>query len=167
MKLKRMEWIGVLVSMMFSFSVAYAEGDESVAENAVDVVEKIAPQTIDEPQPVKELYLEINKLEQRDTVCVAYVRFHNQTDTAFAEFKPELFAFDKEDIITAHFAAIFNNVPANKTVVKLVSMKDTQCDSVGSILLNQMLTCKSGENDIDGCMQLLKTGAKGAIKLFK
>ena len=71
MKLKRMEWIGVLVSMMFSFSVAYAEGDESVAENAVDVVEKIAPQTIDEPQPVKELYLEINKLEQRDTVCVA------------------------------------------------------------------------------------------------
>lgn len=168
MKAKRVEWSGFLLSILFFFSAAYAEEGATVAEEAsASNAEETAPDAVKEQQPARELYLEINKLEQRDNVCVAYVRFHNQTDTAFAEFKPELFAFDKEDIITAHFAAIFSDVPANKTVVKLVSMKDTNCDNVGSILLNQMLSCKDSESSIDGCMQFLKTGAKGAIKLFK
>lgn len=113
------------------------------------------------------LYMEINKLEQRDDLCVAYVRFSNQSDTEFSEFKSELFAFDKDDIITAHFLADFQQVMANKTVVKLVPMKDTVCERVGSVLLNRMTACKSGGQEVANCLRQVKTGAKGSIKLFK
>ncbi|MBC8520243.1 MAG: hypothetical protein H8D24_07545 [Gammaproteobacteria bacterium] len=169
MKAKKIEWIGFLVSILFSFSVAYAEEGDAVVEEEqpAAVVEEPASEAVAEQQPTRELYLEINKLEQRDESCIAYVRFNNKTDTSFAEFKPELFAFNKDDIITAHFAAIFSDVPANKTVVKLVSMKNTNCDNVGSILLNKILSCRDSESSIDGCMRFLTTGAKGAIKLFK
>ena len=114
-----------------------------------------------------ELYIEINKLEQRDDLCVAYVRFSNKSEIEFSEFKSELFAFDKDDVITAHFLADFQQVMANKTVVKLVPMKDTVCSSVGSVLLNRMTACKSGEEEVANCLRMLKTGSKGAIKLFK
>ena len=113
------------------------------------------------------LYMEINKLEQREDLCVAYVRFSNQSETEFSEFKSELFAFDKGDIITAHFLADFQQVMANKTVVKLVPMKDTVCENVSSVLLNRMTACKSGEEEVTDCLRMLKTGAKGTIKLSK
>ncbi len=113
------------------------------------------------------LYMEINKLEQRDDLCVAYVRFSNQSETEFSEFKSELFAFNKEDVITAHFLADFQQVMANKTVVKLVPMKDTVCSEVGSVLLNRMTACKSGEQEVPDCLRMLNTGAKGSVKLFK
>lgn len=113
------------------------------------------------------LYMEINKLEQRDDLCVAYVRFSNKSETEFSEFKSELFAFNKEDVITAHFLADFQQVMANKTVVKLVPMKDTVCSEVGSVLLNRMTACKSGDQEVADCMRTLNTGAKGSVKLFK
>ncbi len=113
------------------------------------------------------LYMEINKLEQRDDLCVAYMRFANHSDTEFSEFKSELFAFNREDVITAHFLADFQQVMANKTVVKLVPMKDTVCSEVGSVLLNRMTACKSGEEEVADCLRLLDIGAKGSVKLFK
>ncbi len=113
------------------------------------------------------LYMEINKLEQRDDLCVAYVRFSNKSETEFSEFKSELFAFNKEDVITAHFLADFQQVMANKTVVKLVPMKDTVCSEVGSVLLNRMTACKSGDQEVTDCLRKLNTGAKGSVKLFK
>ncbi len=140
MMLKRLQWI--VLSALLSFSAAQAEEQS-------------------------ELYMEINKLEQRDNLCVAYVRFSNRSDTEFSEFKSELFAFDKDDVISAHFLADFQQVMANKTVVKLVPMKDTVCDNVSSILLNQMIACKSGDQEVEGCLRMLQIGAKGAIRLFK
>lgn len=113
------------------------------------------------------LYMEINKLEQRDDLCVAYVRFSNRSETEFSEFKSELFAFNREDVITAHFLADFQQVMANKTVVKLVPMKDTVCSKVGSVLLNRMTACKSGDQEVVDCLRMLNTGAKGSVKLFK
>ncbi len=150
--LKRVQW------MLFSlFLAATAQAEEQSDES---------PQ----PEPVvseDRLYMEINKLEQRDNLCVAYVRFSNQSGTEFSEFKAELFAFDQDDVITAHFLADFQQVLSNKTMVKLVPMKDTVCEQVSSILLNQMISCKSGDADVDGCLRMLETGAKGSIKLFK
>jgi len=121
----------------------------------------------EEPADGSGLYMEINKLEQRDDLCVAYVRFSNRSDMEFSEFKSELFAFDQDDIITAHFLADFQQVMADKTVVKLVPMKDTVCSNVSSVLLNRMTACKSGDEEVVDCLRMLKTGAKGTVKLFK
>ncbi|HIJ22684.1 MAG: hypothetical protein HON68_00420 [Gammaproteobacteria bacterium] len=151
---------------------------EPAEEEPVENMESSKAETV-ETQPVSAktentekvdqggLYMEINKLEQRDELCVAYVRFSNKSDIEFSEFKSELFAFDRDEIITAHFLADFQQVMANKTVVKLVPMKATTCTDVGSILLNRMTSCKSGEQDVPDCLRRLTTGAKGSIKLFK
>jgi hypothetical protein len=139
---------------------------EGAAESPVEAAaESPAEHTAVRPQGG--LYMEINKLEQRDDLCVAYVRFSNHSETEFSEFKSELFAFDKEDVITAHFLADFQQVMANKTVVKLVPMKDTRCSEVGSVLLNRMTECKSGDQEVADCLRRLSIGSKGSVKLFK
>ncbi len=142
------KWTGLLMAALLSFSVTAAESEE--AEKSSDA-----------------LYMEINKLEQRDNLCVAYIRFSNKSDLAFSEFKSELFAFDQEEVIAAHFLADFQQVMANKTVIKLVPMKDVTCDKISSVLLNQMLSCKSGDEEVANCMQRINTGSKSSVKLFK
>jgi len=181
--LKNMKWVVVFslfVSVAFAEDETYGDEEgivetESVAESVsvaepapvaeLAPVEQPAPPVIE--QEKRRLYMEINKLEQREGICVAYVRFTNRTDTEFSEFKSELFAFNKDEVITAHFLADFQQVMADKTVVKLVPMKNTVCSDVGSILLNRMTACMSGGEEVPNCLRMLETGAKGTIKLFK
>lgn len=164
--LKKFKWSVMLVSALL-VSPLYAAEDEAVTEQVTEsavtqpAVEKASPQA------ASSLYMEINKLEQRDDLCVAYVRFSNQTENEFTELKSELFAFNKEEIITAHFLADFQRVTANKTVVKLVPMKGAKCDEIDSILLNRMVSCKSGGGEVANCMGMIRTGTKASVRLFK
>ncbi len=161
--------IGFLTTILFSASITAAEGDvETVVAETDTATETVSAQDQERATaPVSKLYMEINKLEQRDDLCVAYVRFSNQTNTEFSELKSELFAFNKDEIITAHFLADFQKVMANKTVVKLVPMKDTKCSEVGSILLNRMTSCTSAGDEVANCMSMIRTGTKSSVRLFK
>ncbi len=118
-------------------------------------------------RPAHALYLEFNKLEQREDLCVAYVRFRNDSPVAFDEFKSEMFAFDRDDVITAHFALDFQQVPAAKTMVKLFPMKNTRCDEVGSVLLNKMVSCRSSGVEVEQCLQSVETASKVPLRLYK
>lgn len=152
---------------VLTVSSLHAAEDGAAAEEVTEAAESQPAVEEMSAKPADNLYMEINKLEQRDDLCVAYVRFSNQTENEFSELKSELFAFNREDIITAHFLADFQRVTANKTVVKLVPMKGAKCDEIDSILLNRMVSCKSGGDDVANCMGMIRTGTKASVRLFK
>ena len=164
--LKKLKWSVLLMSVLTVSSLHAAE-DGAAAEEVTEAAESQPAVEEMSANPADNLYMEINKLEQRDDLCVAYVRFSNQTENEFSELKSELFAFNREDIITAHFLADFQRVTANKTVVKLVPMKGAKCDEIDSILLNRMVSCKSGGDDVANCMGMIRTGTKASVRLFK
>lgn len=85
------------------------------------------------------LEMELNKVEQREEMAVCYFQFRNESDTAIPKFKVELFSFDQEKVINAHFLADFQDIPANKSIVKLVPARDTKTDEISSILLNRLI----------------------------
>ncbi len=113
------------------------------------------------------LQMEINKTEQRDGLCVVYMKLRNHTGKEFSELKAEMFAFDKNELVSAHFLVDFQKILADKTIIKLIPLKDEQCNQLGSILLNQMSACKTTDGDFPNCMQQVKTTSKTKIELFK
>lgn len=163
---KKLKWSVLLISVLLVPSLHAAE-DGTEAEWTTETAETQPAIKEKASESVNNLYMEINKLEQRDDLCVAYVRFSNQTENEFSELKSELFAFNREEIITAHFLADFQRVTANKTVVKLVPMKGTKCDEINSILLNRMVSCKSGGDEVANCMEMIRTGTRASVRLFK
>ena len=115
----------------------------------------------------KKLHIEVTKLEQRDDLCVTYLRFSNKTHHVINELKLELFAFDNNDVINAHFLADFQKVGSNKIVVKLVPMKDVSCSSVSDILLSSVVSCSSSSISGNECMKIIQPASNGAVRLFK
>jgi|GEM_PF-190245 hypothetical protein len=115
------------------------------------------------------LKMELNKLKQKEKTCVAYILLKNRSDREFSEFTASFYLFNKEGVISAGNATNFhkNKILAGKTVLTMVPMKDVACNEVSGILLNRIMACKSGSEDVAGCMQMVETSSKSPVELFK
>ncbi|MBT3347229.1 MAG: hypothetical protein HOM84_06145 [Thiotrichales bacterium] len=113
------------------------------------------------------LKMELNKLKQKEKTCVAYILLKNRSDREFSEFTASFYLFNKEGVISAGNATNFQKILAGKTVLTMVPMKDVACNEVSGILLNRIMACKSGSEDVAGCMQMVETSSKSPVELFK
>jgi hypothetical protein len=113
------------------------------------------------------LKMELNKLKQKEKTCVAYILLKNRSDREFSEFTASFYLFNKEGVISAANATNFQKILAGKTVLTMVPMKDVACNEVSGILLNRIMACKSGSEDVAGCMQMVETSSKSPVELFK
>ena len=113
------------------------------------------------------LKMELNKLKQKEKTCVAYILLKNRSDREFSEFTASFYLFNKEGVISAGNATNFQKILGGKTVLTMVPMKDVACNEVSGILLNRIMACKSGSEDVAGCMQMVETSSKSPVELFK
>jgi len=86
--------------------------------------------------------LELNKLEPRDRGCRAYfvIGTGNQS---FQTFKVDLILFRKDGIVDRRVAVDLGPLRAGKMTVKTFDLEAASCDQIGTLLLNDVLDCKS------------------------
>ncbi|HET8726801.1 MAG TPA: Tat pathway signal sequence domain protein [Alphaproteobacteria bacterium] len=102
------------------------------------------------------LGVELNKLEQTEAACRAYLVFDNRTGTAFDELKLDLVFFGTGGVISKRMAVGVAPLAADKTSVKLFDIADLDCAAVGRVLINDVLACADASGERDDCVGLLR-----------
>ncbi len=111
--------------------------------------------------------IELNKLEDQDGSCRAYLVFRNQTDAQYSEFKLDLVMFGSDGVINRRLAVDSSPLRPNKTSVKLFDIDGLSCEGISLILINDVLSCKDGYDERDDCVNLIEASSKGDVSLVK
>lgn len=110
--------------------------------------------------------IELNKLEDKDNSCRAYLVFKNQTDSHFNEFKLDLVMFGADGIISRRLAVDSSPLRSNKTSVKLFDIEGQSCEAISLILINDVLSCRD-EYERSDCVDLIEASSKGNVSFVK
>lgn len=110
--------------------------------------------------------IELNKLEDKDESCRAYLLFKNHTDSEFSEFKLDLVMFGADGVISRRLAVDSAPLRPNKTSVKLFDLEGQSCQGISLILINDVLSCKD-ESERDDCVNLIEASSKGNVSFVK
>ncbi len=115
-----------------------------------------------------ELRIQLNQLEQRDDMCLAYFLLHNVSGHSLKDLQTELFVFDRGGVVAAHLRASFPDVRENKTVIKLFRLGSAnRCDQIGGILINDVAVCETIDGAALDCLGLMSLSSKSDVRLFK
>lgn len=134
--------LAVLFGSMIAVAAPAASAQDEAAESRVTV--------------------ELNKLEDRDEACRAYMVFGNRTDRPFDEFKLDLVMFAPDGVISRRLAVDAAPLAAGRTVVKLFDVGGLACADIGRILINGG-TCPAA----DDCVALIEPSSLGDVPLIK
>ena len=96
--------------------------------------------------------IDLNKLESREAACRAYLVLENGTGQDFTAFTLDLYVFGPDGVISKRLAV--NTVPLTpgKIRVRPVDIKETPCDQVSRILLNDVLDCADASGQRNDCV---------------
>lgn len=104
----------------------------------------LAPLGAQTPSPLR---VELNRLEPREGACRVWMVLNNGGGEAVDPFRLDLVIFGKDGVVSRRLAVDAGPLPAGRTVVRLFDLTGQGCDSVGSVLLNDVLACNSQEAD--------------------
>lgn len=110
--------------------------------------------------------IELNKLEDREDSCRAYLVFKNKTSSQFNEFKLDLVMFGADGVISRRLAVDSSPLRSNKTSVKLFDIEGLSCAGISLILLNDVLSCRD-EYERSDCVDLINTSSKNNVSFVK
>lgn len=113
------------------------------------------------------ILVELNKLENMESRCRAYMMFKNTTAYDIEALKLDLVMFDDGGIIVRRLAVEAPPLGSGRTKVRLFDIQDLSCDRLNRILLNQVMTCESNAGDNFACGPLLRTRSKASTELIQ
>ena len=104
--------------------------------------------------------IDLNKLEPQEAACRVYLVLENGTEQDFTAFTLDLYVFDPEGVISKRLAVSTVPLTPGKTRVRPVDVRDTPCDQVSKILLNDVLDCADATGKRDDCVGLVALSAR-------
>ncbi|MEP9371686.1 hypothetical protein [Mesorhizobium sp. KR1-2] len=119
------------------------------------------------PPAPKKISVELNKLEPVGRGCRAYVVVDNATESAYSVLKLDLVLFRPDGVIDRRIAIDIGPLPASKKDVKTFDLEATPCSQIGSIFVNDVLECRSGEQDVSDCLDKIAVSSRGPAALSK
>lgn len=122
-------------------------------------------QAADAQQP--DLRLELNKLEAVGEACRVYLVFRNESPVSFQAFKLDLVLFGQDGVISRRLAVDAAPVKAGRTTVKLFDLAGQDCGGLGSVLVNDVLTCSDGAAEVADCVGRLAVSSRATAELVK
>lgn len=117
-----------------------------------------------EPSPLR---VELNKLEPRGDGCRIYMVFANPSELAFQDFRLDLVFFGRDGVIAKRIAVDAAPLRAAKTIVKLFDVASLPCADIGSVLINDVLSCRNGEAEMPNCIGRIATASRVEAELLK
>jgi hypothetical protein len=111
--------------------------------------------------------LELNKLETSDKGCRAYVVVSNPSATSFDAYKLDLVMFQADGIIGRRFAVDLAPLRPSKRTVKLFELDGTNCDGIGSFLVNDVMECRSDAGPVNDCLARLQVKSLTKVEISK
>ena len=111
--------------------------------------------------------VELNKVEQLDNACRAYLLFENGNSSRFNEFRLDLVLFDSEGVIARRIAVEAAPLRADRSVVKLFDLADLQCETIDRVLLNDIAPCADEEGARQDCVDEVELRARTDIEFFQ
>jgi hypothetical protein len=107
--------------------------------------------------------IELNKLEPREGGCQAWLVARNEGLAAHDSLRLDLVLFDRDGVIARRLAVEAGPLAAEKTVVKAFIAEGLSCETVGSVLLNDVLSCGG-----DGpCLDAVRVSARPPLNFAK
>jgi hypothetical protein len=121
--------------------------------------------------------VELNKLEPLAADppgCRVYFVVSNPEHEPFVQLRLDLVLFGTDGVITRRLALDLGPLPAQKTAVHLFDLAGVACDSIGQILINDVLSCQTGDQapasadaERKECLDRLTTSSKAKAPLVK
>ena len=111
--------------------------------------------------------VELNKVEQLDSACRAYLLFENGNSSRFDEFRLDLVLFDSEGVIARRIAVEAAPLRADRSVVKLFDLADLQCETIDRVLLNDIVPCADEEGARQDCVEQVELRSRADIEFFQ
>ena len=111
--------------------------------------------------------VELNKLEEMQGACRAYLLFENATESAFDALKLDLVMFGPDGVVAKRLAVEGAPLPVGKTSVKLFDIKGLDCTEIGQILLNDLIACRDAQGERSDCGKLLAPSSRAAVGFIK
>lgn len=115
-----------------------------------------APSLAQEEALPEQVAIELNKLEELDDGCRAYLKIENALPAAFNSLELDLVTFQPDGVIGSQFLVELAPVPGNKTVVKPFELQSVTCASIASVLLNDVPTCATGADSPLTCLDVVE-----------
>lgn len=111
--------------------------------------------------------IELNKVEQLEAACRAYLLFENGQDSGFEEFRLDLVLFDAEGVIARRIAVEAAPLRASRSVVKLFDLADLRCEDIDRVLLNDIAPCSDGSGALQDCVDRVTLRSRTDIDFFQ
>ena len=113
-----------------------------------------------------QITLELNKLEDRDGSCRAYLVFGNSGER-FDAFVLDLIVFDRDQLIAKHLAVNVAPLRAGKTIVKIFDIVGVSCARIGRVLLNDVSKCQDKDGDRGDCVDMVMISSRATSEMVK
>ncbi len=111
--------------------------------------------------------VELNKLEPREKDCRAYLVIENRTPHVFTSLKFDLVMFGADGVVAKRLAVETAPLPTGKTSLKVFTIVDVKCDSLGRMLLNDVMACGTASGPVEDCQTLVTPSARGNVSFIK
>lgn len=111
--------------------------------------------------------LELNRLDGIDGGCRVTLVEKNGTGVAFSALKLDLVVFDGDGIVVKRVGVDAGPLKAGRTVVKTFDLKDTACESVGRLLVNDVLSCEAAGLAPDACLDAVEPRSRASATFDK
>lgn len=111
--------------------------------------------------------IQLNKLEAVEKGCRAYLVVNNPSSKTYQSYKVDLVLFQTDGVIGRRFSIELAPLKPQKKTVKLFEIDNIACDAIGSLLVNDVMECKTDTGPVDNCLQALTTTSLGKVQLSK
>jgi hypothetical protein len=127
----------------------------------------LAAAAIASPLPAAEgrLGIELNKLETTEEGCRSLFVFDNETGHELNRFQVELILFDRKGVYAKQLLLDMAPLSEDKKVLASFLLADHPCDSIGTVLINDVPWCENGAGATVDCVKLLDVGSRTEVPL--
>jgi hypothetical protein len=141
--------VSALSALLLAFSAAPALAETAAAADAMGGVS-----------------LELNTLEPRGQNCAVNMVF-GTGDDAYQSFKLDLVFFGTDGAIRKRLAVDAAPLRARKTSVKAFEISGLACDAIGSVLVNDVLDCRTEAGAVADCIDRVETKSRLPVALMR